>query len=312
MTALAVPAGRREPRRTAIPLPDPVLGFYGPGSAMWRVNREAVLLAAGQAALLLQIAHPHVAEGVAQHSDFEADPWRRLRGTLRTTLDLVFGDGPAAERAVRRLNAIHARVRGEATDPLAREIAGPAYQALDPELLLWVQATLIVTGFEAYERWVGPLDDIDREESWQDARRVGQRLGIPPDHSPADWPALEAYWVAMLAPGGPIQVTPTARRLARLIVRPPLPLLPGFVVDALATPSLALLPARLRAAYGVTWNPARRAISRVADALLRAWVGLLPASWRAMPQARAAERRARSAERLARAARADTIASDRH
>ena len=95
-----------------LPIPDPILGFHGPGTAMWRVNREAVLLGAGQAALLLQIAHPHVAEGVAQHSEFEADPWRRLRGTLRTTLDLVFGDGPAAERAVARLNGIHARVKG--------------------------------------------------------------------------------------------------------------------------------------------------------------------------------------------------------
>src|SRR3990170_1511657 len=111
---------------------DPLLGFYGPGSRMWRVNREAVLLGAGQAALLLQIAHPHVAEGVAQHSDFEADPWRRLRGTLRTTLDLIFGDGPAAERAVARLNGIHARVHGD------------DYSALDPALLLWVQATLVV------------------------------------------------------------------------------------------------------------------------------------------------------------------------
>ena len=44
--------------------PDPVLGFYGPGSQMWRVNREAVLLGAGPAALLLQVAHPLIAEGV--------------------------------------------------------------------------------------------------------------------------------------------------------------------------------------------------------------------------------------------------------
>ncbi len=63
----------------SLPHADPVLGFYGPGTAMWRINREAVLLGAGPAALLLQIAHPHVAEGVAHHSDFEADPWRRLR-----------------------------------------------------------------------------------------------------------------------------------------------------------------------------------------------------------------------------------------
>jgi uncharacterized protein (DUF2236 family) len=277
------------------PLPDPILGFHGPGTAMWRVNREAVLLGAGQAALLLQIAHPHVAEGVAQHSDFEADPWRRLRGTLRTTLDLVFGDGPAAERAVARLNGIHARVKGEAADPLAREVAGPTYQALDPELLLWVQATLVVTGFDAYERWVGPLTATEKAELWQDARRVGQRLGIPLEKSPADLPALLAYWARMLAPDAPIVITPTARRLAATIIRPPIPLLPGIVVDALATPGLALLPAHIRDGYGIAWGPGRAAFANAADALLRLWVRLVPPDWRAMPQARAAERRSRPA-----------------
>src|SRR4029453_17429416 len=54
--------------------PDLIYGFHGPGSTMWRVNREAVLLGAGPAALLLQIAHPHAAEGVAQQTDSRAFP----------------------------------------------------------------------------------------------------------------------------------------------------------------------------------------------------------------------------------------------
>ena len=281
------------------PAADPMLGFYGPGSQMWRINREAVLLGAGPAALLLQIAHPHVAEGVAHHSDFEADPWRRLRGTLRTTLALIFGDGQAAEKAVARLNGIHRSVRGNATDPIARSLAGPSYAALDPALLLWVQATLIVTGVDAYERWVRPINAEEREMFWEEARRVGVRLGIPDSESPADWSALMAYWNRMLDPNGPIQVTPTARRLARSIIRPPLRLVPAPVVDLLVLPSLALLPPRLRAAYEIPWNARRE---RLADALaigLRLWVRSLPASWRSMPQALAADRRARLAARLA-------------
>ena len=58
-------------------------GLYGPDSEAWRLNREAMLLlGAGPRALLLQLAHPAVAAGVADHSDFRADPWRRLAGTL--------------------------------------------------------------------------------------------------------------------------------------------------------------------------------------------------------------------------------------
>lgn len=265
-------------------MPHPVLGFYGPDSMMWRINREAVLLGAGPAALLLQIAHPMVAEGVAQHSNFEGDPFGRLRRTLNTTMDLVFGDGPAAERAVRRLNGVHATIKGN------NESATPPepYRALDPALLLWVQATLIVTSVQAYERWVGTLTRDQREAFWQEARRVGPRIGIPLERSPASWPALIDYWRAMLAPNGPIQVSATARRLAPTIIRPPLPNVPARVVDLLNLPGLALLPERIRVGFGIDWSPQSE---RRADLLrwgVRLWVASVPAGWRSMPQARAA------------------------
>jgi uncharacterized protein (DUF2236 family) len=259
---------------------------------MWRINREAVLLGAGPAALLLQIAHPLVAEGVAAHSDFSADPFGRLRRTLRTTLDLVFGDGPTAERAVRRLNGVHATVRGGVVDPAAREATGAAaYRALDPELLLWVQATLIILSVRAYEAWVGPLEDGDREGFWQEARRVGVRLGIPAPLSPPDWPGVVVWFEGMLRPGGPIVVTPTARALARDIVRPPLPLVPVALVDLAVLPGLALLPARIRQDFGIAWSPATEHLASWLGRAVRVWTALLPADWRAMPQARAARRR---------------------
>ena len=73
-------------------------GLYGPGSEAWRLNREAtVLLGAGPRALLLQLAHPLVAEGVDQHSDFRADPWSRLAGTLRSYLRIVYGTTAQAQ-----------------------------------------------------------------------------------------------------------------------------------------------------------------------------------------------------------------------
>lgn len=272
--------------------PHPLLGFYGPETMMWRINREAVLLGAGPTALLLQIAHPHVAEGVAQHSDFEADPFRRLHGTVNTTMDLVFGDGRAAERAVGRLNGIHARVRGEASDPHARAL-GERYRALDPELLLWVQATLIVTSVRAYSRWVRPLTPAECEQFWGEARSVGVRLGIPLSLSPPDWTALAAYWRRMLAPDGPIHVTPTARRMAPLIVRPPFPFVPPQLVDLVSLPGLALLPARLREEFGIGWGPNRERLARLLGLAVRGWVRIVPVGARQMPQARAAEGRLR-------------------
>jgi len=266
---------------------DPLLGFYGPASMMWHINREAVLLGAGPAALLLQIAHPSVARGVAEHSNFKADPFARLRRTLITTMDLVFGDGRRAEAAVRKLNSVHADVRGD------------DYRALDPDLLLWVQATLIVTSVEAYSRWVGPLGLNEREQFWQEARRVGVRLGIPLSASPADWPALTDYWARMLADDGPVHATPTARRLSPTIIRPPLPLMPARVVDLLGVPGLALVPARLRDEFGISWADRDEKLARALGFGLRAWTSTVPGPLRWMPQARAAYRRLAAARAAA-------------
>ena len=274
---------------------DPVLGFYGPHSVMWRINREALLLGAGPAALLLQVAHPLIAAGVAQHSDFSTDPFGRLRRTLATTLDMVFGDGPTAEHAVRRLNRVHAGVRGPSGEEATRLTGVGSYRALDPELLLWVQATLIVTSVQAYRRWVGEVTDPETEVFWQEARSVGVRMGIPLHVSPPDWRALMAYWDEMLAPDGPVQVTTEARAMAPMLVRAPLPLAPGWAVDALALPALSLLPPRLREAYGIPWGPGRTRAAGLIEHVVRAWSSVVPTTLRSMPQARAADRRVRRA-----------------
>jgi uncharacterized protein (DUF2236 family) len=264
---------------------------------MWRINREAVLLGAGPAALLLQVAHPLVAEGVAQHSVVGDDPFGRLRRTLRTTMDLVFGDGPTAERAIRRLNGVHAGVRGPVGDPVAMGVTGAtAYRALDPELLLWVQATLIVTSVQGYERWVGPLADGDREAFWAEARAVGVRMGIPLAVSPPDWAGLVAWWDRMLASDGPIHVTPTALELAPMILRPPLPHVPGPLVDLLALPGLGLLPQRIRDEYAIRWGPGRARLGRTIGTAVRLWTAAVPVDWRSMPPARRAWARAQREE----------------
>jgi uncharacterized protein (DUF2236 family) len=273
--------------------PDARLGFYGPASQMWRVNREAVLLGSGPAALLLQLAHPLVAEGVAAHSDFASDPFARLRRTLRTTLAMVFGDGPTAELAVADLNRIHARVRGPVLDPQASAATGAGhYRALDPELLLWVQATLVIMSVRAYDRWVGSLTSAERDRLWLESRLAGERLGIPLSASPRSWSELLEWFERQMAPGGPVVVTDTARRLAASIVRPPLPFAPGPLVDLAVLPGLALLPPGIRGGYGIAWSRRQELVAGVLSRGLRAWVRLMPSGWRAMPPARAAERRA--------------------
>jgi len=265
-----------------------------------------LLLGAGPRALLLQIAHPLVAEGVAEHSDFQADPWSRLAGTLRSYLRIVYGTADAARGEIRRLNQLHRDIAGEVRDDVVRGRHGARYHARDPELSLWVHATLVDSTIAAYEAWIEPLPAERRARYYEETVPVGRAFGIPADLLPADLEAFEAYLDRMLGPGGPVVVGDTARELAETILRPPLgpaarPWLGDFAarLDAIPTaaydwlmwPAIGLLPATVREGYGLRWGLRERLVAAWLVATWRAWRPILPASFRQMPQALAADRR---------------------
>jgi uncharacterized protein (DUF2236 family) len=274
-------------------------GLYGPGSEAWRLNREALLLlGAGPRALLLQVAHPLVAEGVNAHSDFRADPWRRLQGTLRSYLAIVYGTAPRARAEIRRLNALHRGIGGPVRDQSARAAFGPAYAARDPELSLWVHATLVDSTIVANDRWMAPLARDRRARFYAETRPIGRAFGIPDDLLPADLDGFEHYVADMLAPSGPIHPTPIARDIAATILAPPLgPILPalGWLPPVLYAwtlwPAIGLLPGTVRDGYALPWGPRERLVSAWLVAAWRAWRPILPRSFRSMPQATAADRR---------------------
>jgi uncharacterized protein (DUF2236 family) len=283
---------------TSAPIsPDP--GLYGPGSEAWRLNREAMLLlGAGPRALLMQLAHPLVAEGVDQHSDFRADPWRRLQGTLRSYLRIVYGTTTEARAEIRRLNELHRTIKGPVQDAAAREEHGPRYSARDPDLSLWVHATLVDSTIVAADAWLAPEPRDARQRYYEETRPIGRAFGVPAGRLPRDLDAFEAYMAAMLETASPIRVTPTARELGRAVLNPPLgpvlpPLrwLPSPAYAWTLWPAIGLLPSRLRDEYGLAWGPLERLVS---SWLVRSWQvsrPLFPAWLRQMPQALAADRR---------------------
>ncbi|MFL5777429.1 MAG: oxygenase MpaB family protein [Chloroflexota bacterium] len=290
--------GRRTSPGRALTRPEsPDPGVYGPRSEAWRFNREAmVLLGAGPRALLLQLAHPAVAAGVDEHSDFRSDPWRRLAGTLRSYLTIVYGTTAAARAEIRRLNELH------------RSIAGEGYEARDPALSLWVHATLVDSTIAVHDAWIERVVRERRARYYLETRPIGRAFGIPDDRLPPDIDAFEEYVGSMLGPGGEVQVSATARELARTILEPPLaPLAPalGDILRAIPSatyrwtlwPSVGLLPAVVREGYGLEWGPRERIVSAWLVAGWRAWRPWIPESWRWMARARAADARMRSVAR---------------
>lgn len=281
---------------------------FGPDSEAWLLNREAMLLlGAGPRALLLQVAHPAVAEGVDRFSNFREDPWARLASTLRSYLRIVYGSPVAAADEIARLRRLHGPIRGEVRDRDARARGLERFTATDPSLSLWVHATLVDSTIAAYDAWIEPLDRERRERYYAETMPLGLAFGIPPDHLPADIDTFDAYIAGMIAADGPVAPTQTARELARTILHPPLgtihpslapirPLLdrvPAALYDWTLWPAVGLLPERVRDGYGMAFGRRERAVAAWLVRSWRAWRPILPAGFRQMPQALAADRRVR-------------------
>src|SRR5207237_8613603 len=102
----------------------------------WKINREvAVVFFGWPAAILMQFAHPLVAAGVAQHSEFRAGLWtrlERLRSTVNSMLALTFGPVARTAAAAEKINRIHDHVNGRVSEAAGVWPRGVAYSAHDP------------------------------------------------------------------------------------------------------------------------------------------------------------------------------------
>jgi uncharacterized protein (DUF2236 family) len=253
-------------------------GLTGPGSVTWRLSRERVVPLGGLSALLLQLAHPLVAAGVAEHSSFHDDPTRRLMLTLEMLLVTTFGDLSQVGVMTSRIASIHRVVHGSLPEDTGDWRRGARYSAATPELCLWVYATIVETSLNSYSTFVRPLSMDERAEFYRETERFGQLYGVGTEVRPASYQEFEDYYARMLSR---LTVSDQARSIARVILRARLRGIPippwGYLLAA------GLLPAPLRAQYGLRWSAAHRglwwlfthvvhvAMCRLAPARLRFW-----------------------------------------
>jgi uncharacterized protein (DUF2236 family) len=231
-----------------------------------RVAAEGVLIAAAGRALLLQIAHPQVAAGVAAHSDFQHRRLHRLRGTLWYLVGTVYGDSEEREQVADLVKAVH------------RRVVGPGYSANDPDLQVWVGATLYESTVVLYERIMRPLSAKQRSELLREYGELARALGCPADKWPVDVETFRAYWDSMIAT---LEVSGEARGIARDVLYPanvPVALRPIASAHRLVT--TGLLPKRIRAGFGLPWQPAHERAFDAGLAMLRHTYPYVPAAVR--------------------------------
>jgi uncharacterized protein (DUF2236 family) len=176
----------------------------------------------GGPAVLPQVAHPLVAAGIVRHSAYENDLWKRFMRTMEALYLIVYGSRREADSAGEIVRAVDAAVRGRTEERLGPFPAGTVYSAADPQLMLWVHATLVETSLAVVQRFAGALTDAEREAYYRETGIVARVFGVPPTVIPRTFGDFREYLAAQL--GGPeIVVTVPARDVAGAILRASLP-----------------------------------------------------------------------------------------
>jgi len=271
----------------------------GPGSLLWRYAGDQRLGFVGLSAGLLQLMHPAIGAGVAQHSDFFNDPWLRIGRSLPEILGVVYDPDP--EATGRRVSARHRPING--VDQLGRP-----YRALEPATFWWAHATFQWSVDQLVERFsTRRLDTAEQEELYLDGVEWYRRYGVSMAPVPPDRAGFARAWDRTV--DEVLELTPAADRAVDMALHSTLPLPAAFplwarlldrplVVPVLRLCTLGGLPGRLRQRLGIPWT---------ADEELRyrAFQGAVRAVWSRLGEARTRHPRALAGE----AARRDRLAA---
>ena len=265
-------------------------GLFGPRSLTWQVNSEGVLLFGGGTALILQVAHPLVAAGVSQHSDYRQDPWGRLYRTLDVVTRITFGSKGTAEKAATGLREVHSRVNGESAEGGGRYPAGTHYDARMPKLAMWVHATLVRTTLDVYQRYVTSLTIEKQCRYYEEQKLAAEMFGVPPQRQPATYAEFNEYYADMLA--SELAVTDALRDVVDATLNPPVPFFTRPLVEAMNLATVGMLPPGLRDELGLPWGTNRQRLLDASRSVVKHALPLVPSMLREFPPARTARRRA--------------------
>lgn len=202
---------------------------------------ESMLLLGAGSTVLLQLASRGVGHGVADHSTTLQRPLDRLRTTMTYVYAVTLGTPEEKKRIVRLVNKAHVPVRSE------------TYNAFDPELQLWVAATLYRNGIEMYERIFGTLTDVDVERIYRQSAVYGTALQVEEGMWPATRAEFDTYWDGMIAI---FEVDAKIRSFTRnLLTGGDAPTPVRMVMPLQRFMTIGLLPQRMRDEFALPWTP---------------------------------------------------------
>lgn len=241
------------------------------------INGERVVLLGWPCAILMQLAHPLIAAGVRDHSTFRDDalaPVRRLHATVRAMLGLTFGTGAEQEAVLQRIRSIHVRVHGRLRQTVGPWPADTPYSAEDPDLLLWVHATMLHTTMLVFERTVRSLTPEERDAYCRESAPIAIGLGAAADRLPLTQGRLAALVEQELSLA--LAVGPDARAVADDLLHSLTVRMTGPGGPMLRRLTALWLPPTLREGYGLSWTAQDQRRAQRAERLLGRVRGLAP------------------------------------
>ena len=263
------------------------VGLVPEGSIVREVAAKRVVVLGGLPAVLLQVAHPMIAQGVSDYSRFQDDPLARLIATLDATLVMTFGDTDQVAQKVHRVRRRHQAVHGELAEMHGEWGQGESYSALDADLCLWVYATGVEVALDTYGAFCAPLSQPARARYYEDGKPLADVMGVTRRVLPATYREFRSYYRDML---GRLVVGRMARDIAAAIFAAKLGPVPVSPLGPLI--AAALMPDdRTREAYGLKWGWREQAIWHAFRIATRAAVRMAPPQASEWPHARVARQR---------------------
>lgn len=250
-----------------------------PGSLLWRWAGDNRLSFAGLATGILQLMHPGLGAGVAEHSAFFTEPWDRIQRSVPEIIGVVY-DGPEAEATGRRVRDYHKRIKG--TDSQGR-----SYSALRPETFWWAHATFQFAVEQVADRFdPHRLREDEREQLYREGIEWYRRYGVSMRPVPATRDQFGQVWDRYC--DEVLEMTPAAERAVDMALHEKVTDMPGLpwwsmpIQREILTPLLKLtaiggLPPRVRERFDIPWGAVEAAELRV----LELWVR---ETWRFMPR----------------------------
>jgi uncharacterized protein (DUF2236 family) len=255
-------------------------GYFPRGTVLRRVHEQrSVGLLYGQRALLIGALHPVNFTGTFLSSRSLDEPWQRLARTGKAFETIFFGTKAEADEVLERVARLHTRVNGEMPEAAGPWEAGTAYDAFDPELMLWTVAVIMDSTEVIHDHLVRRLGDDEREELWQGYIRFAELFGMPRSAAPGSYGEFREWWRWMFAER--LHLTPEARQVGKQVAFA-IPV-PRYLRPTRGPHNLVLLGTLTpeeRGLYGFGWNGAQEAAFRAFSAWSRRTRGLLPASVR--------------------------------